>query len=153
MQLGKRGEGYVVIQLLLLLLVAVSPWLDQNTFYGGAIVKILGGLFLVIAIGIAIVSITKLGQNLTALPQPKAQSQLVASGIYAFIRHPIYSSLMLISLGWALWHSSLVTFGSALLLCIWLELKSRREEAYLQEKFANYPAYAKKVKKFIPFIY
>jgi protein-S-isoprenylcysteine O-methyltransferase Ste14 len=102
---------------------------------------------------IGIIAITKLGQNLTPLPHPKDDSELVTHGVYAWVRHPIYSSLILISLGWALLNSSPLTFFITLLLGIFLDIKSRREEQYLQDKFAAYVDYKKRVKKFVPFVY
>jgi protein-S-isoprenylcysteine O-methyltransferase Ste14 len=116
-------------------------------------IRWLGFLFLLIGLVIAFISIVKLGQNLTALPHPKDNAQLVTTGIYAFLRHPIYSALIFIGFGWALWNSSLLSLFIALILGIFLDLKSRREEHYLQKLFSEYVDYKKRVKKFVPFVY
>ncbi len=152
MGLGKRGEGYVLIQIILLILVALAPNYDalqnQNLF-----LRISSALVFIFGLAMGILSIAKLGQNLTALPRPKEDSELVTSGVYAWVRHPIYSSLILMSLGWAGWNSSPLAFLCALALVIFFDFKARREERYLQDKFAVYIDYKKRVKKFIPFIY
>ncbi len=151
MNLGKRGEGYVVIQFVLLALTFIAPRFDNYRFNG--LTRGLGLFLLLMGLVIAIVSIMKLGQNLTALPHPKDNAQLVSTGIYALVRHPIYSALIFISFGWAIWNSSLVALSISVVLGIFLDLKSRREEHYLQQMFPDYASYKKRVKKFIPFGY
>jgi len=47
-----------------------------------------------------------LGRNRTAYPRPVAEGALIQHGIYARVRHPLYTSVILIGLGWAaLWGS------------------------------------------------
>lgn len=94
-----------------------------------------------------------LGRNLTPLPKPKTDAQLVTTGVFAWMRHPIYSALMLISFGSSLERGNLIAFALSLCLTILLEFKSRREEAWLCEQFSGYAAYRLRVKKFIPGLY
>ncbi len=94
-----------------------------------------------------------LGRNLTPLPKPKTDAQLVTTGLFAWMRHPIYSALMLISFGSSLERGNLIAFALSLCLTILLEFKSRREEAWLCEQFSGYAAYRLRVKKFFPGLY
>lgn len=55
--------------------------------------------------------------------------------------------------GWGLWVHGWLTLGYALLLFVFFDLKSSREERWLREKFPGYDAYRRRVRKLIPFIY
>ena len=154
---GKRGEGYLAIQLLLFLLIAFGPralpglplW-QVGAFSISRVVGIGVGLF---GIFLAFGGVLNLGPNLSPLPYPKDESVLVQNGIYGVVRHPIYSGLILMVFGWGLSRGSPVVLLYALLLFVFFEVKSRREEVWLAEKFAEYRAYQGRVKKLIPFVY
>lgn len=100
------------------------------------------------AVGIA--GAFALRSNRTPFPKPQAGSQLVRHGIYAKIRHPLYTSLILLSLGWAcVWQSGpglLFTVGFA----VFLRAKAAREERWLREHFPEYAAYERRVPRFCP---
>lgn len=94
-----------------------------------------------------------LGRHRTIFPQPKAHARLITHGVYGWVRHPLYTSLILIALGWsALWRSWLgLVLATA--LSSFLHRKARREEQWLRAKFPNYEAYARRVKRLIPGLY
>jgi protein-S-isoprenylcysteine O-methyltransferase Ste14 len=94
-----------------------------------------------------------LGHNLTPLPRPKDDATLVVTGAYRLVRHPIYSGLTAMAFGWGMWVHGWLTLGYALLLFAFFDLKSRREERWLMEKFPDYAAYQRRVRKLIPFVY
>jgi protein-S-isoprenylcysteine O-methyltransferase Ste14 len=65
----------------------------------------------------------------------------------------MYSGVILIAFGWALIIHSWLAIGTALVTFVFIDLKSRREEAWLKEKFPGYVAYQQRVRKMVPFIY
>jgi len=69
------------------------------------------------------------------------------------LRHPLYSSLMFASAGWALVWSSAVALAAALTLAVLLDAKARVEERWLLERFPGYAAYAGRVRRLLPWIY
>jgi protein-S-isoprenylcysteine O-methyltransferase Ste14 len=113
----------------------------------------LGGLFLGVSGVLGTLALRDLGTNRTSFPQPMAQSALVQQGIYSWIRHPLYTSAILASFGWSLVWASWVAGVLALALTAFLEAKSRREEAWLRQRYPEYAAYAARVRRFIPWIY
>jgi protein-S-isoprenylcysteine O-methyltransferase Ste14 len=102
---------------------------------------------------LALAAVVGLGNNLTAVPYPKDDATLVDTGPYQLVRHPIYSGLVFVALGWGLWVHGWPTIGYAVLLFVFFDIKSRREEQWLTEKFPGYAAYQKRVRKLIPFVY
>lgn len=144
-----RGGWWVVVQSILMLAVMVlavafpGAWSQQPISVAGFLLFALGGYF-----GIA--GVLVLGRNRTPFPQPRAGSQLIQRGIYARVRHPLYTSVMLASVGWALIWQSVAAFGASLALLPFFYAKARREEEFLRQTFSDYPAYARRVPRFVP---
>jgi protein-S-isoprenylcysteine O-methyltransferase Ste14 len=157
--MGKRGEGWVALQVVLFLFIISAPLVERFALPSlrladapswlralGVLLMAAGGLF-----GMA--GVLGLGRNLTAFPRPLEGGELVTSGVYGVVRHPIYAGLILAAFGWALWNAGLLTLALAVLLFAFFDLKSRREEHWLVEAYPDYPAYQRRVKKLIPWVY
>lgn len=153
--LGAHGQGWVTGQLLLLAAVAVAGVVDRPDWSGFAlVVSQWAGIALAVAgVAVGVVGVRDLGTALTPLPAPKAEAHLVETGIYGWVRHPIYVGLILGALGWALYSASLLALGFTLALAAYLDLKSRREEAWLRDRYPRYRGYAARVKRFVPGVY
>ncbi len=154
---GPRGEWYVIIQIMLFGVVIFGPrtlaGLPVWTYPFTVIGSIIGGIFIITGGLLITTGIFKLGINLTAVPYPKEGAVLVETGPYRFVRHPLYAGAVLMAFGWALWAHGWLTIVYALILFIFFDIKSRREEIWLKEKFTGYANYQKRVYKLIPFIY
>jgi protein-S-isoprenylcysteine O-methyltransferase Ste14 len=94
-----------------------------------------------------------LGQNLTPLPYPKEDGQLVQSGIYSIVRHPLYTGLIALALSWSVFQVSLSHLLATAIVFTFFDAKSRREEAWLTQKYSDYAEYQQQVKKLIPGLY
>jgi protein-S-isoprenylcysteine O-methyltransferase Ste14 len=96
----------------------------------------------------------QIGRNWSGLIQVKEGHQLMHTGSYAIVRHPIYSGFMLATLGTAIAFgeiSGLLAF--VMILAAW-GYKSRLEETAMVEHFgAVYETYRRKVKGLIPFVW
>jgi len=90
--------------------------------------------------------------NLNILPELKKEHNLVESGIYSFIRHPMYTSVMLFCLALALSRFDAISLGVFAILCIDLYFKSKKEESYLLDRFQSYKEYKSKTSRFLPFL-
>jgi protein-S-isoprenylcysteine O-methyltransferase Ste14 len=149
--MGKRGEGWVLLQFLLFAIIAFAPSVtcfacpDWLRYVGLALLAI-GGI-------LGTGGVLALGKNLTAFPRPLEGGALVTSGVYGIVRHPIYSGLIFGTLGWSIFRANLVGIILSIALFLFFDLKSRREEVWLTEAYPGYPEYRQRVKKLIPFIY
>jgi len=81
-------------------------------------------------------------------------TRLVTSGIYRYIRHPLYASLLL--LGWGIFFKlpSLVGGALAVIASVCLFLTARADEAECVRFFGpQYEAYMKTTRRFVPFVF
>lgn len=147
-----RGGVWVLAQNLVMMAALVAAplrccdWPAKWSNLPGIFFMIFGAVF-----GIA--GVRALGRNLTPFPRPRDDAQLVQRGIYSIVRHPLYTSVLLVSIGWTLFWRSLVAVIIVVLLFVILDAKSRLEERWLREKFSEYASYAKRVGRFLPWIY
>ncbi len=95
-----------------------------------------------------------LGANWSATVTVKQDHQLVRSGPYSVVRHPIYSGLLLAILGTAIYVGEIRgLFALALAAWGW-KMKSRIEESFMESEFGDqYVRYRREVKALVPFLW
>ncbi len=150
--LGPRGEGWVLVQGVLLVVVAAAGWSLGPDWSG---LLRLAGIVLGIAlisggVALAVRGVVDLGGAMTPLPRPRDDADLVDTGAYGVVRHPIYSGLILAAFGWAIAQASVVAIAMAVLLAAFLRVKSAREEAWLEQRFPAYADYRARTRRLIP---
>ena len=148
----QRGGWWVVGQFLLMFAIA---GLDLT---GHAAAKplplFIGGLVLITAATIcSLAGLLVLGRNLTPFPKPSAKTELVQHGIYARIRHPLYTSVFCAAVGSSLIFQSWPALTVSAALGVFFDAKARREECWLRQQFPEYAGYERRVRRFIPWIY
>jgi len=148
----KRGIAWVIVQFALMfaLLAAGLLWRAQ---WSGWWTWVLGGALLVLGAWTGLRGERNLGQHRTPFPRPKEASQLITSGIYARMRHPLYLSVIALGFAWALLWRSWPALSLAVLQALFFDAKARREESWLRERFSHYDDYTCRVKRFIPGLY
>jgi len=155
--LGPRGEGWVVGQMVLLAACAILGFpgvfgidLDNPMVW---LLLVVGPLTMLVGAASVAAGFLELGRSLTPMPRPRVHARLVATGVYGTVRHPIYGGLMLWAIGWAAFTARPLALVAALLLAAWLDAKARREEAWLVERYPGYEAYRARTRRFLPGIY
>jgi protein-S-isoprenylcysteine O-methyltransferase Ste14 len=151
-QLAGRGGGWVLAQVIFLAAVVLAPpdlfGLSSLPLFLrpiGITIGLVGG-----AVGLA--GIVGLGKNLTIFPKPKPDGELVQRGVYGMMRHPIYTGLTLMAIGWSFVRGSLPTFILAILLGVFFDQKARREEQWLERQFPTYAGYKRRIRgRILPF--
>lgn len=119
-------------------------------------IQITGLLLVLVGVGIGVSARNTLGTNWTHATeyQIKKNHDLVTDGVYAYIRHPIYVSLMLVYIGFEFILHSYLFILLGLIMFISAYIQGRKEEKLLQSHFGNkYMSYMKKSKMLIPFIF
>ena len=154
----RRGEHLVVLQFVLFFVFVLTPVWSPPPLAGllaqtevmrwGALV-----LCFLVAAGFGGFGVLHIRNYLTPLPYPVDHSRLVTNGVYALVRHPLYSSQLFAALGWSLFNLSLSHAGVLVLGFIFFDYKASREEAWLRQRHPEYAEYARAVRKFIPGVY
>jgi protein-S-isoprenylcysteine O-methyltransferase Ste14 len=153
--LGRRGGGWVGIQFMLIgSLVAAGVRGRGDATDGLQLLAVTLGTIL-IALGTVIIfqGTRRLRDAVTPMPKPLEGATLVVDGVYAYVRHPIYLGLMLVAFGWSVAMDSLAALVVAIVFAVFLDLKSRREEAWLRAQYPQYVTYAAQTRRFVPYIY
>lgn len=97
---------------------------------------------------------TVLGGNWSTSTVLKWNHELMQRGPYRYVRHPIYSGLLLMVLGAAIFYGRAIFFVAFAVSFITSRLRAREEEKLLTRHFPEeYPNYKARVKAFIPFVF
>ncbi len=136
--------GQVVLLVALVLLPGRDDWPTPSWVWMVGQVLVLAGFVLMI------VASLRLGRGLTATPVPAARGQLVTGGLYRYVRHPIYTGVLLIVVGLTLRSGSFVTLAVAAVTVVFFDRKARWEEAQLRERYPEYADYAARTRRFVP---
>ncbi|HTH92997.1 MAG TPA: isoprenylcysteine carboxylmethyltransferase family protein [Candidatus Paceibacterota bacterium] len=117
-------------------------------------VIIIANILAVLGVALAIWSRVTLGSNWSGSVQIKKGHELVTSGPYHYVRHPIYAAIFLLLLATGL---AIGTVGALLGFIIMMAsfyIKAAQEEAYMLEQFPDqYPAYMKRTKRILPLLF
>lgn len=148
----QRGGWWVVGQFMLLLAIAGLGIVCRATskLHGGVV---FGAVFLVTSAVCGLFGTLALGRNLTPFPKPTASARFVQHGIYALIRHPLYTAVFCAAVGWSQVWQSWPALAVSLFLALFFDAKARHEERWLRRQFPDYAGYELHVRRFIPWIY
>ena len=139
---------FVSVQLLLFVLfifripaidIAFSVWLR----YLGLLLFVAGAIILIAAF-------MALNKNLSPFPTPKRSGELVDTGVYHYIRHPIYTGILFMAPGLAFYTECAWRFLIFVALLILFIFKATYEELLLLNKYPGYAAYKKTTGMFFP---
>jgi protein-S-isoprenylcysteine O-methyltransferase Ste14 len=153
--LGPRGEGWVLLQALLFWLVIATGvgFAGAWTKDARSVTTVVGVLLGLAGLALALKGLVDLRGALTPLPHPRDGAELVETGVYALVRHPVYGGLVIAAVGWGMFTASLVALATAGVLLVFFRLKSGREEVWLRERYPAYDAYARRTRRMLPGIY
>lgn len=152
---GSRAVIAVTFGLGILLCLQLPRAVPAATIAGGSVFVFWFGIVLVYAgLAFRLYAIIVLGRYFTTSVTIVADQQVVEDGPYRFIRHPSYTGLLIMFLGFGLgstnWLSLLALMGCALL---GLSYRIRVEERVLQEHLGQrYQEYMRHTKRLIPFV-
>jgi protein-S-isoprenylcysteine O-methyltransferase Ste14 len=107
----------------------------------------------VIGVSFAIWARVHLGRNWSSHPTMKEHHELVTTGPYAYVRHPIYTGIILMALGTALTGSLWGIWVFAVASFVFISRISKEEKIMLELFPTEYPAYQARTKKLIPWVW
>lgn len=144
----RTGWAFVAVQIgllvALLLVPAADDWPTPPWVQALASVLTLGGMIVVV------VSAFRLGRALTATPVPNGAARLHTDGLHRWVRHPMYSGLLVLVVGVVLRSGNLVALVIGAITAVFFHRKAVWEEQRLHERFPEYAAYAAATPRFVP---
>ncbi len=143
-----KDLAFVIAQVLLLLIFIAIPGGIASNFG----IQLFAFILVISGTVLSSAAMIRLGPGLTPLPRPSEKSRLITSGIYKYIRHPIYTGLILIMIGITV--NSLNIPKGIITVFLWVLLfyKTQYEEHLLLKRFPEYDSYKKRTGRFIPFL-
>lgn len=149
-----KMSAMMIIVALLLLRSDTLPVLGVFLWSQTAAIQLLAEVSAVLGLVILIWSRIVLGRNWSGIVVLKEDHELVTSGPYAYVRHPIYTGISLLFLGTVLLYGSVGSVCAFLLFFYAFYSRSFLEEALMMRQFPNaYPAYKAHTKAIIPFLW
>jgi protein-S-isoprenylcysteine O-methyltransferase Ste14 len=140
-----KGYSLVFSQFFLILIMLLPLGTPANNFLIALLIITLG----------ACIGISALYANrfFNIRPDIKEHASLVTTGVYAYIRHPMYTAVLVIMFGVTLLYPVQFVFVSYGLLLLTLLIKLFYEESLWKAYSDEYRVYMKKTKRLIPFIF
>ncbi len=148
MSRDRTGWAFVAMQVVLLVALVLVPsgtaWPMPGWLAVVRLVLVVAGLLVVVAAAL------NLGRSLTPTPVPN-DGGLRTDGLYRFVRHPIYSGVLLAVVGLTVGTRQWWGLALGLVTIAFFSAKARWEEARLAEAYPGYTEYAADTPRFVPF--
>jgi protein-S-isoprenylcysteine O-methyltransferase Ste14 len=114
---------------------------------------ILGSFLLFLGLGLRITGLLTIKNNFSMLIEADDSNRLVRSGIYKYIRHPLYLAILIISLSGSIIFSCIFNWIIVVLTFLGVLSRIKKEEIFLSKQYPDYEDYKNKTKKLIPFVF
>jgi protein-S-isoprenylcysteine O-methyltransferase Ste14 len=126
-------------------------WLETRIIPHNVLVDASGVALTALGVTLAIWARFYIGQNWSSAVSIKVRHQLIRTGPYAWVRHPIYSGLLLAMIGTAIARREPRGFVGFALLWLAFVIKSRMEEGFMRKTFgAEYEEYSRVTGALVP---
>ena len=134
------SQRYAIAQtILLIVFAAVVFWSPRDYLFLSGSSVIAGNVLCGVGLLVIVLAFASLRGAIQIAPEPKRGAQLVESGVYKYLRHPIYTGIISCVIGLFLRQPTIWLAVAAAIVIIFLFLKARLEEKLL---LAVYPGYA-----------
>ena len=146
--MSRAGMGWllVVLQFALLIVLVLVPRRDPTLLS-----LVVGVPLLALGLVLGLAASRRLGSALTPTPVPITQAGLRTEGIYAVLRHPIYSAVLLAALGFTVIMGTWWTVGVFVVLVGFFTLKYRWEDRLLAQEYGTqWEAWSRQTGALIP---
>jgi protein-S-isoprenylcysteine O-methyltransferase Ste14 len=153
--LGSR-LGYLLPALVAAVLIGYRhlpwEWVNARLWPRSFTAYWIGVALLAAGLAFAVWARVHLGRNWSGAVTVKEGHELIRTGPYGYVRHPIYTGLIAAVLGTAIASGTVRAFLGLAIVVASLLYKLRLEEAFMRETFPEqYPGYAASVPRLIPF--
>jgi len=147
-----RRTAYILVGIQAVLIIGLIIFPAGTNWRATSAVSTAASTLTIIAAVIGLWAAVYLGRGLTPLPLPNGSTELVTSGPYRIVRHPIYTAVFIWAIGSTLGSGNVLKIVLLVLLIALFLYKSRWEERQLAASFDGYAAYMERSGRFLPFV-
>ena len=140
---SSTARAYVVGQFLLIAIFAGTVFLDPGAPHLRLpqAMPFIGLVLCALGLAAGAAALAAMGRVMQVSPEPKAEGHLVSRGIYRYLRHPMYSAIVLVVVGLWLRKPAIVVSIAGIALIVLLLRKARFEEGLLRARYPDYADY------------
>jgi protein-S-isoprenylcysteine O-methyltransferase Ste14 len=148
-----RALAFVIAIILLSTTLIPLPWLYRQLWPSGLLAFWIGAAITVGGLLFAIWAPGYLGRNWSSAVTIKQGHELITTGPYALVRHPIYTGILTGFLGSAIARSQVRGVIGFVLIFVVLWAKLRMEEQWMRSQFGEtYATYAQQTTALVPYL-
>lgn len=129
---ARLGWLLVVLQFVLLIVLVLLPHRSATLLS-----LVVGVPMMAAGVVLGVVASRRLGSALTPTPVPISEAGLRTDGVYAYLRHPIYSAILLAALGFTIALGSWWTLAGVVVLTLFFMVKYRWEDRLLAQEYGT----------------
>ena len=145
--------GFVLIRYAIVSEAAFSVGVGGLMWPRSFILNLIADTVTLIGLMVVLWARTVLGGNWSVNPEFKEKHELITRGPYHYVRHPIYSGILLMLLGFIIAYGRVLALLIFAIFFVGILVRSRQEEKLLAKHFPKeYPEYKARVKALIPFV-
>lgn len=150
-----RGTGWVIAQgaIFVFFLIAVLYGDTVQDVPGLILAQVVGLIVGVAGAAVSVWALVQHGWSVSPFPKPVEGAHLVVSGPYRYVRHPMYTGVVVFTLGVGLAYANPIAMLSSVTFLVFFMAKAGSEEEMLVDTVDGYRAYRSKVPwRIIPFL-
>jgi len=141
----RTSRRYAAAQTAILCAFTTVLLFDRAPFlFESSAARIAGGILSAAGLLLMFAALVSLRRAVQIAPEPRADAELVTSGVYARFRHPIYTAIVAIVAGLFLRQPTMAVAAASGAVIIFLARKVRFEEMRLAARYPAYPAYKRR---------
>jgi len=145
------GQLYVIGQnILLVVFVGVLFLAPNKLLFESPMLRIAGNIGCAAGIVLILSSVIVLRRVIQIAPQPKVGGELIQTGLYRYLRHPIYTGMICCVAGLFLRTPTLWIGAASLAVIVFLFFKARFEEKLLLVAYPDYQIYRRRTSGLFP---
>lgn len=142
-------KSYIIVAIQAVLILAVIG-IGRGTENSSPLFSWTGLTMQFIGTVILLIAVIDLRKSLSVFPKPVKHGELQIQGLYRYVRHPMYTGVLLLCAGIAMQRAHMMPYLATIALFGLFSYKARYEESLLKAKYKNYSEYAKKTPRFFP---
>jgi protein-S-isoprenylcysteine O-methyltransferase Ste14 len=144
----RYGSAQTIILIVFTLVYFFGP--GPPMFPPGGVLAWIGVILCIGGLALMLVAIAALREVIQVAPDPREGGHLVMSGPYRWLRHPIYTAILVLVIGLFLRRATVPVAIVTAIVIVFLVAKTRYEEKLLLERYPDYAAYRQRTWGLLP---